>query len=74
METISTLILKTTEETKERFYQAHGRHPEEEKKLFINWYLKEHSEAPVDVLLHELEEHYLFITEDRIKRILNETE
>ena len=71
MKTITVIVLQVIEETKSKFYDLYGKNCEDEKKLFINWYIENHK-APLRVLINDLSDYYLHISEDRIIRILNE--
>lgn len=71
MKSVTEVILDTIEETKQTFFDIHGKNCEDEKRLFINWYFEIHSGQSTNILLYELSEHYLHISEDRILKYLN---
>lgn len=72
MKTVSEIILEHVEATKKKFYAERGK-PENEKKEFINWYVENHK-APISVILHDLSNYYLHLTEIRILDYMNEQE
>ena len=73
MKSISEIMLDHMEETTEKFYKDCGKRKDgkKDKRQFINWYIENHS-APLTVLIHDLSEYYLHISEDRILRMLND--
>lgn len=73
MKSVTVIVLDTIEETRQRFIDDHpgGIDPTDEKRLFINWYIENHN-APLRVLISDLSDYYLHISEDRIIRYLNE--
>lgn len=73
MVTITEIVMEKIEETRKRFYRECGKHHTDEKKAFINWYVKTHP-APLEVLLLDLSEYYLHISQATIMTYLNEAE
>lgn len=74
MKSVTVIVLETVEETRQRFLdQYQGLQPTEDKRLFINWYIENHN-APLRILISDLSDYYLHISEDRIIRYLNEQE
>jgi hypothetical protein len=71
MKSITERALEIIEETRAKFKAELGKNPQDEKRDFINWYLQRHS-GPFNVLINDLSEYYLHISEDRILRLLNE--
>jgi hypothetical protein len=71
LKSISERTLEIIEETRAKFKAELGRNIENEKKDFINWYLQRH-EGPFNVLIYDLSQYYLQISESRILKILNE--
>lgn len=72
MQTLSQTILKQVEQTRELFFKEHGKNLQDEKRLFINWYIENHT-APFSVLVSDLSNYYLFISEETIIRYINES-
>lgn len=72
MQSVSQTILNKVEQTREQFFKEHGKNLQNEKKLFINWYIENHT-APFNVLISDLSNYYLFISEDTIIRYINES-
>jgi hypothetical protein len=70
LKSITEKNLETIEEVRELFKKEVGAHIEDEKKDFINWYLQRH-DGPVNVLLYDLSNYYLHISENTIAKILN---
>jgi len=73
MKSVTVKVLETIENTRNRFFEEHGKNAEDEKRLFINWYVENHN-APLRVLINDLSDYYLHISENRIIRYLNEQE
>lgn len=71
MISISQIHLEHIEKTRDQFRNDNPKALENEKKGFINWYVENHK-APMDVLIHDLSNYYLHISENRILRYLNE--
>ena len=71
MKSVTVQLLETVEENRQRFFDEFGKNAKDEKKIFINWYI-ENCNAPLRVLINDLSDYYLHISEDRIIRILNE--
>lgn len=69
MKTLTQINLELIEETKHKFFEVHGKNCENEKRLFINWYVENHK-APLSVLVYDLSNYYLHISENRILRLL----
>ena len=68
---LSATVLEIVEKTRKKFFGVYGKDPENNRKLFIEWYIKTH-EGSYDFLINDLSEFYLHISEDRIRRLLNE--
>lgn len=73
METITEVVLKKIESTKKRFYDRYGKNCQDSRRMFVNWYIETHN-APLSVLINDLSEYYLHISEDTIIRYLNAPE
>lgn len=73
MKTITQINLEIIESTNKRFYDRYGKNCQEERRLFVNWYIETHN-APLSVLIYDLSEYYLHISEDTIIRYLNAPE
>lgn len=71
MRSVNIIILSVIENTRKEFFSKFGKDPEDEKKLFINWYIQ-NNEAPLRVLVNDLSDYYLHISERQILRYLNE--
>lgn len=71
MKTITEITLKKVVATRKKFFQEVGVDPDSDKKKFINWYFENHT-GNFDMIISDLSEYYLFISESRILRILNE--
>ena len=67
---ISITIKKHVEATIDLFFLEYGKKPKEVKELFIHWYVKRHK-APTSVLIHDISEYYLELTESEVIKILN---
>lgn len=72
MKSVSQTILSQVEETRNKFFEEHGKNCQDEKKIFINWYIENHK-APFAVLISDLSNYYLFISEETIIRYINES-
>ena len=72
MKSVTVALLEIIEETRRKFFEEHGKNAEDEKRLFINWYV-ENNNAPLRVLINDLSDYYLHISENRIIRYLNES-
>ncbi len=72
MKSITEIALETVEQTRKRFQEEVGRDLKDEKRQFINWYIENHK-APLNVLINDLSNYYLYISEDRITRYLSES-
>tara|TARA_B100000378_G_scaffold236018_1_gene202697 strand:- start:11096 stop:11488 length:393 start_codon:yes stop_codon:yes gene_type:complete len=70
-ESLTELNLYKIEQTRKAFFEIYGTNPENNRKLFIDWYIKTH-QASYHLLINDLSEFYLHISEDRIMRYLNE--
>ena len=71
MKSVTQIALETVEETRQKFFDLYGKNSKDQKRLFINWYFENHN-APFEVLVHDLANYYLHISEDTIKRYLSE--
>ena len=71
MKSVNIIILSVIENTRKEFFSNFGREPNDDKKLFINWYVQ-NNKAPFRVLVNDLSEYYLHISERQILRYLNE--
>lgn len=71
MKSMTQLVLETVEETRKKYLQEVGKHHKNDKKRFINWYLENHS-GNFDMLISDLSEYYLFISEATIIKYLKE--
>lgn len=71
MKSTSHALLEIIEETKQQFFDVYGKNCDDEKRLFINWYVKNYN-APFRVLINDLSEYYLHISEETILKYLNE--
>jgi|GEM_PF-5656111 len=71
MQSVNIIILSVIENTRKEFFSNFGRDPNDDKKLFINWYVQ-NNKAPFRVLVNDLSEYYLHISERQILRYLNE--
>lgn len=69
MKSTSHALLEIIEETRERFVQDCGKYHEDEKEAFIKWYVGNHS-APFEVLINDISEYYLYISEETILKYL----
>lgn len=72
-QSITATVLSTVEKNRAKFIEEYGKDIQEEKKLFVHWYVNT-VQAPLRVLINDLSEFYLHISEDRIIRYLNEQE
>ncbi len=68
---LSTIVVELVEKTRLKFFEIYGQHPENNRKLFIDWYIKTH-DGTFDSLINDLSSFYLHIDEDRINRYINE--
>lgn len=73
MITLKEVIETQIRSTKALFIEEFRKEPEEAKELFIEWYFLKH-EAPKIVLINDISEYYLDITEDEIIKNLNKNE
>lgn len=68
---LSTIVVDIVERTRLKFFEVYGKDPENNRKLFIDWYIKTH-EGSYRSLINDLSTFYLHISEDRINRYINE--
>lgn len=68
---LSTVVVDIVERTRMKFFEVYGKDPENNRKLFIDWYIKTH-EGTYRSLINDLSSFYLHISEDRINRYINE--
>lgn len=71
MKSVTETVLETVEETRQRFFDLYGKNLEDEKKVFVNWYVT-NVDAPYRVQIHDLSQYYLHISEKRIELMLSQ--
>ncbi|CAL67396.1 hypothetical protein [Christiangramia forsetii] len=70
---LTTIVVDVVERTRLKFFEVYGKDPKDNRKLFINWYIRTH-EGTYRSLINDLSNFYLHISEDRINRYINESE
>lgn len=70
LESVSQKIKKTTKITREKFRNEFGFELEEDRKLFIKWYFKNHEDS-FEFILNDIAEFYLKISEVEVLKIID---
>lgn len=68
---ITHIVLEIIEDTRQKYFDDRGKTAINDKKDFIDWYVKHH-EGPIEILIYDLKNHYLHISQSRILRYMNE--
>ncbi len=70
LESVSQKIKETIKITREKFRNEFGFELEEDRKLFIKWYFKNHEDS-FEFILNDIAEFYLKISEVEVLKIID---